>query len=448
MKKIATLLLFAASACLAQEAAPYYFVGQTCSYGSGYNKVGELLMLTPVQMDAVARARCAIIPASAFQALGFTSDELSAWGINPTGASGTYLTKLAAARSQWLLLYNSVLAGTPLGLSISGPTTVNCAVGVACSQTFAGSGGTGPYTFSVASGSLPEGLELSSAGVLSGSVASAQSATVTLQVEDDEEDTATLVVTVNVGGAGGTVGGLPFTSGTAVPGGCTVPSAFIKTDASAGQNWYLCLGGTYVLQGGAGSGAPTDAAYWTSAANGGLSAEVNLGALANNAIVAVGVSAGVATPRAATAGDIPAHASAHAPGASDPISGLLPVSSGTTVPGGCTSPAAFIKTDASSGQSWHLCIGGSFVKQGSSEGGGLTDDNFSTLVTPSGTVDGSNKVFTLANAPSPAGSLLLYRNGLLMSPGGVDFTLSGATITFVDESTPQTGDLLRATYRK
>ncbi len=64
--------------------------------------------------------------------------------------------------------------------------------------------------------------------------------------------------------------------------------------------------------------------------------------------------------------------------------------------------------------------------------------------TPSGTVNGSNAVFTLANSPSPAASLMLFLNGLLQNPGGNDFTLSAGTITFA--LAPPTGSVLLAHY--
>ena len=64
--------------------------------------------------------------------------------------------------------------------------------------------------------------------------------------------------------------------------------------------------------------------------------------------------------------------------------------------------------------------------------------------TPGGAVDGANTTFTLAHAPSPAGSLRLYRNGLLQARA-VDYTLAGLTITAL--SIPQAGDTLLAFYR-
>jgi len=50
-------------------------------------------------------------------------------------------------------------------------TLPGVAVGVPFSQTFTGSGGSGPYSFGVTVGTLPAGLTLSPAGVLSGTVA-------------------------------------------------------------------------------------------------------------------------------------------------------------------------------------------------------------------------------------------------------------------------------------
>lgn len=53
---------------------------------------------------------------------------------------------------------------------------------------------------------------------------------------------------------------------------------------------------------------------------------------------------------------------------------------------------------------------------------------FSDAETPSGAINGSNVTFTLANAPNPAASLILFLNKVLQIQG-TDYTLSGATIT-------------------
>lgn len=76
-------------------------------------------------------------------------------------------------------------------------------------------------------------------------------------------------------------------------------------------------------------------------------------------------------------------------------------------------------------------------------GGGLTSSNFVDSETPSGTINGSNTTFTLANTPT-TGSVKLYRNGVRVT----NFTVSTATITTSGTTTPLTGDSLLADYRK
>lgn len=79
-------------------------------------------------------------------------------------------------------------------------------------------------------------------------------------------------------------------------------------------------------------------------------------------------------------------------------------------------------------------------------GGGGVLPQFSDGETPSGVINGSNTVFTLAFTPSPTNSVQLYLNGLRMDQG-LDYTLSGSTVTFASASAPQTGDVLLASYR-
>jgi len=68
---------------------------------------------------------------------------------------------------------------------------------------------------------------------------------------------------------------------------------------------------------------------------------------------------------------------------------------------------------------------------------------------PGGAIDGSNNVFSLAFAPNPTTSLMLFRDGLIMSPGaGNDYVLSSATITLDASNAPQSGSNLRAFYTR
>jgi hypothetical protein len=65
---------------------------------------------------------------------------------------------------------------------------------------------------------------------------------------------------------------------------------------------------------------------------------------------------------------------------------------------------------------------------------------------PGGTMDGVNATFTLANAPSPAPSLELFRNGIEQQAAS-DYTLTGSTVQFLTGAVPQPGDTLLAWYR-
>src|SRR6185369_7061176 len=68
--------------------------------------------------------------------------------------------------------------------------------------------------------------------------------------------------------------------------------------------------------------------------------------------------------------------------------------------------------------------------------------------TPTGAVNGVNAVFTIANVPNPPSSLKVWNDGgQLLKPGGVDYTLSGATITYAAASIPQIGDVPTYSYR-
>jgi len=63
--------------------------------------------------------------------------------------------------------------------------------------------------------------------------------------------------------------------------------------------------------------------------------------------------------------------------------------------------------------------------------------------TPSGTIDGSNLVFTLAQTPVENAAVDVFLDGLKQIPG-TDYSVSGITITFT--TAPANGQLLRVDY--
>lgn len=65
--------------------------------------------------------------------------------------------------------------------------------------------------------------------------------------------------------------------------------------------------------------------------------------------------------------------------------------------------------------------------------------------TPSGTINGSNTAFTLANTPSATSGVIVTLDGVVQRNGsGLDYTVSGTTITFV--AAPATGSEIFAYY--
>lgn len=78
--------------------------------------------------------------------------------------------------------------------------------------------------------------------------------------------------------------------------------------------------------------------------------------------------------------------------------------------------------------------------------GTIGEPNFVDGEMPAGVMNGVNAIFTLANAPNPAASLQLFRNGQKMT-AGMGFALAGKTITFIAPQIPGAGDVLEACYR-
>ncbi len=115
---------------------------------------------------------------------------LSSGGVlsgTPT-AAGTYSFSVTATDANGFDVTN------PYALVVSDPTITidsptagalpGAAGGVAYSQTFTASGGTGAHTFAVAAGALPPGVTLSSAGVLSGAPTAAGTFTFSITASD------------------------------------------------------------------------------------------------------------------------------------------------------------------------------------------------------------------------------------------------------------------------
>jgi len=116
---------------------------------------------------------------------------LSAPGVisgTPTAAGASSFTvrvtdsaSPAATATQALSL---TVTAAPVALAVTTTSVANGAVGSAYSQTLTATGGTTPYTWAVASGTLPAGLNLSAAGVIGGTPTAAATSSFTVRVTD------------------------------------------------------------------------------------------------------------------------------------------------------------------------------------------------------------------------------------------------------------------------
>jgi hypothetical protein len=99
----------------------------------------------------------------------------------------------------------------PPSLTINPASLPAGSVGTAYNQTLTATGGTGPFTFSILSGALPNGMTLSSAGVLSGPPTTAGTATATIGVQDSMFATGSRMYTISVTGELSSTVSLPVT---------------------------------------------------------------------------------------------------------------------------------------------------------------------------------------------------------------------------------------------
>lgn len=86
---------------------------------------------------------------------------------------------------------------TALSISTASPLPTG-EVNIAYSQTLAAAGGTAPYTWSVTGGALPQGLTMSTGGVLSGKPATAGSFSFKAQVTDSRQLTASATLALTI----------------------------------------------------------------------------------------------------------------------------------------------------------------------------------------------------------------------------------------------------------
>ncbi|HSR05535.1 MAG TPA: SBBP repeat-containing protein, partial [Bryobacteraceae bacterium] len=152
--------------------------------------------------------------------------------------------------------------GTTLGISIATPATLpQGTVGSLYSQTLAASGGLTPYSWSLTSGALPEGLSISNSGMITGTPTAIGTSVFSLRVMDVASSSATQTFSLTIAPL---VSSLAITTNPALPDG-TLGAFYSQTLAASGGSppytWSLLSGtlplGLSLSSNGAITGIPT-----------------------------------------------------------------------------------------------------------------------------------------------------------------------------------------------
>ena len=147
-------------------------------------------------------------------------------GTPATAGSVTFTVRVTDAASRTDTQSLTLTVGS--SLSISTATLPDGVVGASYSQQFSASGGAPPYTWSVTTGTLPDGLSLSPAGLLSGTPTAPGNSSFTVGVAD--------------GGAGSASRG--FTLAVVAPLGITTTSLSSATSGTAYSEIVEATGGS------------------------------------------------------------------------------------------------------------------------------------------------------------------------------------------------------------
>ncbi len=168
--------------------------------------------LPPATQGVAYNSAVTAVGGNANYSLAITSGALPA-GLSLTGGSGTWAitgTPTGSGTSNFTITATDIdsnsgfrpytfSTGTAGGMTVNPPTLPDGFINTAYNQAISGSGGTGPYTFQLTSGTLPTGLTLSSGGVLSGTATAGGSFTFTVKGTDSAGNTDTNSYTVHIG---------------------------------------------------------------------------------------------------------------------------------------------------------------------------------------------------------------------------------------------------------
>jgi hypothetical protein len=172
----------------------------TCGSGSPNGKVGSPYSAALAVSGGTGPYTYSISAGALPPGLTLNSTTGKITGTPTTAGTYTFTSKVVDSKgSSDTAICTIVVTGTPVNLDCGTCGASKGTVGVAYTAAFTVTGGTGPFTYSIASGALPAGLTLSSTtGKITGTPTAAGTYTFTTKVVDSKgnSDTATCTITV------------------------------------------------------------------------------------------------------------------------------------------------------------------------------------------------------------------------------------------------------------
>jgi hypothetical protein len=164
----------------------------------------------------------------------------------PTTSGASTLTATVTDSIQGAVSASFTLAINPPVVITTSPTLPTGQVGVSYSRTLMATGGSGTFTWAVTVGSLPGGLALSAAGVISGTPTTAATSSFTIQATDTNQATASRAFTLTVNPAASLMTVSPNSANAGLPLQVSLTGSFTHfakgvTQANFGQG--ISVGG-------------------------------------------------------------------------------------------------------------------------------------------------------------------------------------------------------------
>jgi len=162
--------------------------------------VGVAYGQTPAASGGVPPYTWSLFAGNLPAGLSLDSTDGTICGTPSVGGSSTFALRISDSQSPAATGTKSLSITVIADLAVATSSLPNCLTGAAYSQALSATGGVGPYAWTLVGGSLPAGMSLDPAGVISGTASSSGCANFTVQVSDSQSpaDSATKALSITV----------------------------------------------------------------------------------------------------------------------------------------------------------------------------------------------------------------------------------------------------------